>query len=279
MPYPYEDIEPGGWSALMPRVKMQTSIYNMVILQALKQYMAYEWRLPKNMVELLNSPYSAVSAEHLVEPVAGLPYSRLKEGQMLTHWYTFQDTGELNTSTVTTTYYVRDPETREPVATQTTDPAISYLPKILPFGFSRDGPWCPIRYDRTSVDLRGVTAEAVEHALDTGVAEFYRHHRRRPKSHAEMVATFPFLEKLKNPYTGEFARLEGSGPRVSATVPEGNPGNFYFLEDPDLPGYQVFGTEAGSAFSPRLPATSCSPEAIKAIQEGEEIRKVIRHNR
>jgi hypothetical protein len=161
MPYPYEDIVPGGWHALMPLVKKRVCITNMVIYHTLHEFIAYEWRLLKDIVELLDSPYSAVAAADTIEPVTGVPYTKLKEGQMLTEWYSFEGTADLTTATVTQTSYVHDPETREPVAVPYRRLGTYFLSHPLD-GDPVKNPNCSFKYDRSSMDIRDVTARSME---------------------------------------------------------------------------------------------------------------------
>jgi hypothetical protein len=91
------------------------------------------------------------------------------------------------------------------------------------------------------------------------------------------VATFPFLERVKNPYTGGFAKLEGSGPSMDADRGplKGSPGNFFFVEHSFLPWYVVFGPDGyGLHYVPvNIPVGSCSPETLRLNEKMAQTAK------
>lgn len=235
-PYPYEDIVPGGWAALMPLVNKQVSVTSIVLYPALSAFVRYEGRLPADMRELLDSPYSPVSSADLKDPVLDISYANLKPGQVLSEWYTFEGSSDLSKAVITMTSYFRDPWTREVVEVPYRHPATDFLDTKL-------GENCVYRYDRSSVDIQDVKARVIEDALRMAAGEFKRHHRRAPRSHDEVVSTFPYLARLRNPYSGDLARLEGSRPKTELSPLKGTPGNFFFIEDSFLPRYIVFGRD------------------------------------
>jgi hypothetical protein len=260
IPYPYEDILPGGWGALNERQAQRESLKTIVLMSGVANFVRYEGRFPKDLREVLDSPYSSLSAQDAVDPILGVSYVDMERSLPLAESWTFDLREDLTRAFITVTLSARDPQTREVVAISESLrgwPATSFLVRNF------EKPTCHFRFDKSSVDVRELQAESVQTTLDLASLHFLRS-GRNAKDHSELVSRYAFIAKLKNGFTSGYARLDhmvtyaslGESPAI------GNPGNFIFVLREKHPFYIVFGADGARVLlKPRaIEVGPCHPQ-------------------
>lgn len=251
--YPYEDVVPGGWEALAremgTRTSERTAIDNMIILPALSRFVLFEGRFPESVPALLDSPYSAIRAADLTDPMTKKPFNEVTASDVLSVRWIIREGTDIRTTSLVWATRLRYPGTSTPVDLVDLGSQFSLYSFLAPGpGSARHG------YRKGSVPDAVLTANAVQEALNESKGEFRRLRGRAPVSFAELTTAFPYLLKLRNGFSGGYAAaavekpavLTASGtPILGDDLPRAAPGDFVVLTG--IPGrgidFVVYGSE------------------------------------
>jgi len=178
-----------------------------VVHHGLKNYVMTHLRLPKGLTELCEGPYLIVDCKDLLNPYTGRPVFETPKGELGSIWVELDPPGgeaDLLTkfSEMMTQFHW---DTGKPRVEQ------------FIFGFVRDyinpnksSPYGEIYASDTPAELIiGSSIESEMTSLGNLFADQCQLGRGKKGSYSfqEMTSIFPILNKLKNPYTGGYARL------------------------------------------------------------------------
>lgn len=256
-PFPLPERFPGGWKEYFDLEQKAAFLESIIIMHAgVRTYGVFEERYPKTFRELCESPYSPLKCADIPNVFTNKPLVETPPGEIGAIEFKILAPGDggmdalyfgSSRSNTKDDSYERLEIRHWRLHPFTGEIVITLWDRIEPvhklIGWTQRLKKFLQEYARSSPGF--ATAYAVQEALElalldymecgTGVYPTYRDTLPRdkktyPTSMDELLRTFHFLEKLRNGYTGGYARYIPYSPGV-----KGNPGDFTIEFKPDNP--------------------------------------------
>ncbi len=198
LPAELKTIFPGGWEEVWQKNGAHSLITQSIFLAAVDAYVDFEGKLPSSMKEICDGPYMPVDCKEIPNILIGKPLLETPRGTL--GWFEYEP--PVNPTDFSQPIYFL--ETVLKIAGNRVTVGEDRTPNHMLPNMRRGK---IVTYPKTLGDA-WKTALAVRIVLGAVVSMFpWCRQERLPRSFEELIELSPFLKKLRNGFSGEYARL------------------------------------------------------------------------